>query len=366
LSSFADHPQDAAEYLLPVFLDAAQHIPRQKQASTKVFVKGTAGMRLLPVDAQTKLWDALYTGLDDNPQLPFILQRENFGTIDGYYEAYYAVLASNFVAGSIDGNLRRIPGTEMVGALDMGGSSTQLIFHTGTRAGEPVRDSDFWSHSWLNFGVDKVREKVWRHLLKRHVAKAGKSSKSGEVTVVDNPCGFVGHEEKIDDQYVLRGTGKGVECVEAIKAVLWPAGQCDGTPCFIDDVAHPPLQGEFYAMSVYFYAIDCIRQHGTMKLAAWCVRSHLCLPPTPMSCPSTPRSLPINVVVSQAEPHDRRGGGGGPRILRVGLAARRAAHARGREKTPVHARRAAVAPLLGGAVHGDVAGARLRFPRLAP
>ena len=32
----------------------------------------------------------------------------------------------------------------MVGALDMGGSSTQLVFHKGTKPGEVVKVDDFW------------------------------------------------------------------------------------------------------------------------------------------------------------------------------------------------------------------------------
>jgi hypothetical protein len=35
----------------------------------------------------------------------------------------------------------------MIGALDMGGSSTQLIFHTGTDPNEKVQPDDFWSVS---------------------------------------------------------------------------------------------------------------------------------------------------------------------------------------------------------------------------
>jgi hypothetical protein len=32
----------------------------------------------------------------------------------------------------------------MIGALDMGGSSTQMVFHTGTNANEKVHPDHFW------------------------------------------------------------------------------------------------------------------------------------------------------------------------------------------------------------------------------
>ena len=40
--------------------------------------------------------------------------------------------------------VRPVNNSQMVGALDMGGSSTQLVFHVGTEPGESVNVDDFW------------------------------------------------------------------------------------------------------------------------------------------------------------------------------------------------------------------------------
>ena len=263
LSSFAENPKDAIDYLMPALMNSFQSIP--PKSDVECYVKGTAGMRLLSDDQQVKLWDTLYNSFKFS-NIPCKFDRESFVTIDGYFEAYYAVLASNYVAGSIDGNLHRIDGKEMVGAIDMGGSSTQLIFHTDTKPGEPVRDSDFWSNSWLNFGVERVRERVWEYLIDSSV------NPSDATVIIDNPCTFVGFEETYimnDKSYRMRGSGHGKDCVVAIKNVLWPNGNCLTTPCFIDGVEHPPINGTFYGMSVYFYALDCIRHHGPIELKYW-------------------------------------------------------------------------------------------------
>ena len=45
---------------------------------------------------------------------------------------------------------------------------------------------------------------------------------------------------------------------------------CSHGPCAIDDIYHPSVQGhKFYAMSVYYYALDCVRQLGPEPLPHW-------------------------------------------------------------------------------------------------
>ena len=276
LSSFANaSSSDIVGYLLPTFLDAAIIIPKKCHRSTKVYIKGTAGFRLLHEDDQSHIWKSLHDGLLADRSVPFDIQSENLGTIDGYFEAYYAVLASNYVAGSVDGDLLRVEGTAMVGALDMGGSSTQLIFHTGTPPGQPIQNGDFWSHSWLNFGVEKVRERVWQNLVDTHIKShpaIQDKDQSGSIeekspTVIENPCTFVGHEEDFSEEYSFIGTGQGQKCVEIIKRVIWPEGECKAPPCAVDGIIHPPIDGNFFGMSVYYYGLDCIRHLGPNKLS---------------------------------------------------------------------------------------------------
>lgn len=281
LSSFSKaSADDVVGYLLPTFIDAAVIIPKSCHKSTKVYIKGTAGFRLLPEEDQLYIWNCLHNGLQSNRKVPFVIEKENLGTIDGKFEAYYAVLASNYVAGSVDGDLLRVDGKAMVGALDMGGSSTQLIFHTGTEAGHPIQIADFWSHSWLNFGVEKVRERVWQSLIEEHEksvisndvkAKLDLEAKTPTV-VIENPCTFIGHEEGSSEEYSFIGTGRAKKCVELIKKVIWPEGVCSNPPCAVNGIVHPPIGGEFYGMSVYYYGLDCIRYLGP-KTLSWCVLS---------------------------------------------------------------------------------------------
>ena len=324
ISSFADVPGDhlVSEHFVPMFINAAENIPKSKWASTQVFIKGTAGMRLLSEEKQEKLWTNLLLINKDNRN-PFHLFRRNLGTIDGDDEAYYAVLASNYIAKSIDGRLQRVEGTEMVGALDMGGSSTQLIFYVGDGAaattsggdgdsdgkggsgGKTVTQSDFWSNSWLNYGAERVRERAQDLLIHRHVS--AKSSEGGvpsanaqgaeddEPMSIANPCfqrGYsaviahmaeysVGGHERHAGNFHLHGQGDPDECLQLITDVLWPEQSCrrlqsgasdaadsgsDGggaaSPCYVDNIQNPAVSGHFYAMSVYYFANDAVKTLG--------------------------------------------------------------------------------------------------------
>lgn len=273
LSTYVESsPEEIVDYLSPIFVNASAQIPKEHWKSTQVFIKGTAGMRLLPEESQEKLWSTLVEHLNKDERNPFPIVRENLGTIDGDNEAYYAALSSNYIAKSIDGNLKRVPGVEMVGALDMGGSSTQLIVHKSTEKGQPVKAEDFWSYSWLNYGVEKVRERMEEKL----VASRSSSSKT-----VENPCAPTGHSVQHEESHTtLVGSGHAENCYEAVTEVIWEDKGCDAAlsksslsstsqPCYIMGVEHPPLQGKFYAMSVYFYALDAVHQLGAEKIKNW-------------------------------------------------------------------------------------------------
>lgn len=268
LSTYMDkEPAVIMDYLAPIFLNASAQIPSEYHKSTQVYIKGTAGMRLLPEEKQEKLWNTVVKHLNEDERNPFTIYRENLGTIDGDSEAYYAALSSNYIAKSIDGNLMRVPGVDMVGALDMGGSSTQVIVNKDSKEGQKVKKEDFWSYSWINYGVEKVREKV------EELVAAGDGGK--------NPCTPAGYSmEHEESGKTLTGSGDPSRCYEMVTEVIWQDKACETAttsknkekheePCYLAGVEHPPLTGKFYAMSVYFYALDAVQHLGSVKLEHW-------------------------------------------------------------------------------------------------
>lgn len=208
----------------------------------------------------------------------------------------------------------------MLGALDMGGSSTQLIFYNGTKDYKKVNADDFWAHSWLNYGVERIQERVLSHLLTSYMAEKGSmgvSDESGSSSNVDteissslsglipdqdeedhdaterlcpgpivipNPCSFKDYKMPYLSRFIFVGTGEGQKCMDIIERVIWPTlgdeelktACMRGRPCPIESIEHPSVRGHhFYAMSVYFYALDCMRQMGPEEIPHWYVFSKL-------------------------------------------------------------------------------------------
>ena len=52
---------------------------------------------------------------------------------------------------------------------------------------------------------------------------------------------------------------------EELSDVQAEIASLDTHACPLDGIIPPKLTGHFYAMSVYFYAIDCVRHHGHFK-----------------------------------------------------------------------------------------------------
>lgn len=239
----------------------------------------------------------------------------------------------------------------------MGGSSNQLIIYNGTNRLEKMQASHFWSHSWLRYGAEMVRERLLKHIYDTHsaattasavlaaarvsndagiqgvepvVAPAGNAT-SSQAKYLHNPCANVEYYDVYTDDYIFIGTGRAQECVSLLERLIWSEAEdigalrenllhsgimhrdtiadtdantsadaevdlesssatvegifkgaidtdtpglsrCVQGPCPIEDIVHPSVAGQhFYAMSVYYYALDCVRELGPEPLPHWYV-----------------------------------------------------------------------------------------------
>lgn len=131
LSSFSDRPREVGSGYLTSLLDfAAGIVPRTKQARAKVLLRATAGMRLVPTEAAEVIYDSLFAAVRAHGA--FQPERSLFGTLSGEDEGVFGWLSVNQLLVSAE----RLPASKLgqVGALDLGGGSTQITFATARGA----------------------------------------------------------------------------------------------------------------------------------------------------------------------------------------------------------------------------------------
>uniref|UniRef100_A0A7S4K752 Uncharacterized protein n=1 Tax=Odontella aurita TaxID=265563 RepID=A0A7S4K752_9STRA len=313
----AQSRETVGPYLLPSVLEASEMIPPEHRAATPVHLYATAGMRFLPEEEQKALYDAAFGSLTSSSAVPFRVERENLRTIDGDDEGYFAALAVNYLAGRLGSDLNILAAEEgtavdwdadwqdpLVGALDLGGASAQIVFHADGRQrrrqlmlrgsegrveeagleaggvrrlsasaderrgvdegpGGPVRRDDFFSISLLGYGAERMREHLEAELVarqRRHTSGrrlAAAASESHAAAPVSNPCGFRGHRATVDG-VVYIGTGNGRRCMQALGHVMRQNANGDlctpGQYCDILGAHHPRLHGDFFAIGLHYYA----------------------------------------------------------------------------------------------------------------
>ncbi|NXI27447.1 ENTP8 diphosphohydrolase, partial [Sterrhoptilus dennistouni] len=163
--------------------------------------------------------------------------------------------------------------TEVLGALDLGGASTQITFQPGL----PVQDRNtsvffrlygtdysLYSHSYLCYGQSQA--------LKRLLAALHQASSSAQFS---QPCYPRGYQEQLtvaelyDSPCVPRpsgaspglvltvtGTGEPAACASAVQRLF--NFSCPGAqgPCGFNGVHQPPVRGRFFAFAGFYYTFN--------------------------------------------------------------------------------------------------------------
>jgi hypothetical protein len=85
-----------------------------------------------------------------------------------------------------------------------------------------------------------------------------------------NPCSFNGYESEWK-AFTLRGTGDAKKCAREVNRLI-PHHQDTtediATIKTVGGVSHPPIRGHFFAMSLFFFTLDCLRElsgHETLN-----------------------------------------------------------------------------------------------------
>ncbi|XP_055710693.1 ectonucleoside triphosphate diphosphohydrolase 5 isoform X2 [Phlebotomus papatasi] len=162
LSAFADKPNEGAQQIDKLLLEAKNVIPEAYWASTPVVLKATAGLRLLDPKKADGLLRAVRQVFKKSG---FLIEENAVEIMEGVDEGIFSWFTVNFLLG-------RLNGKNTVAALDLGGGSTQVTFapkdfsqnifdgyiYTVPTAADHVK---VFTHSYLGLGLHALRHAVF-------------------------------------------------------------------------------------------------------------------------------------------------------------------------------------------------------------
>ncbi|XP_033923467.1 ectonucleoside triphosphate diphosphohydrolase 8 isoform X3 [Melopsittacus undulatus] len=164
ISSYADDPAGAGASLKPCLDKAMEIIPAEQQQETPTYLGATAGMRLLREQNSTKAQQVFAEVAKTIGEYP--VEFRGAQVLTGNEEGSFGWISVNFlletlIKCSLTGTWIHPPAEDVVGALDLGGASTQITFLPGT----PIEESStgallrlyganysIYTHSYLCYG----------------------------------------------------------------------------------------------------------------------------------------------------------------------------------------------------------------------
>lgn len=293
ISHYTKQPSDAGKSLENCLQVAKGIIPSQQHSGTPVYLGATAGMRLLNT-TNPSVADAILMAVRETfakSGFMFSTPTKAVRIISGLDEGSFSWVTGNYVTNTFDvirPGLNGIPAQTIVtsiGALDLGGASTQITFipEKGTVIPEGFNrnlhlyghDHNVYTHSYLCYGVKEMTNTVLAALVKENVNKTviehpclpvGFNQTETYNTIFDSPCvsGSAGQESfgspiiiqdniELDQNLTFVGEGNQTQCDSLLKSSLFNFTNCPYSTCSFNGVYQPKISGTFYAFSAFYY-----------------------------------------------------------------------------------------------------------------
>ncbi|XP_076435217.1 ectonucleoside triphosphate diphosphohydrolase 8-like [Babylonia areolata] len=297
ISSYANNTAGAGKSLVDCLNSATDRIPSDKHGATPIYMGATAGMRLLRKQnpkASDEVLESVRSTIGGYP-FKFGEPERQARIINGSDEGAFSWITSNYITGTFDVH----PPTDgvvpklivsSVGTLDLGGASTQITFIPNRTRGMPEKEHfltdlygtnySLYTHSYLCYGVNEATRRLQAVLVEVANFTTNVSSPCSPKGLVVNithgqlfnsPC-ISGEDavlnygraivtpDHIDQEvvYYLHGESNATECRALVTDFLFNlSAPCPyNGSCSFNGVFQPPVFGDFYGISSYYYMME--------------------------------------------------------------------------------------------------------------
>uniref|UniRef100_A0A8C5QYB1 Ectonucleoside triphosphate diphosphohydrolase 8 n=1 Tax=Leptobrachium leishanense TaxID=445787 RepID=A0A8C5QYB1_9ANUR len=289
ISSYAADPPAAGRSLVACLEEAMSIIPPERQKEAPAYLGATAGMRLLSLenpDVSKRILEEVAKIIRSYP-----INFRGARIISGQEEGAYGWITINyllesFMKYSFSGRWVHPAATNIYGALDLGGASTQISFIPKAPIQDEQEKSDFrlygfpysiYTHSFLCYGQNQaLKQMLVRAAAGQDLAKPvsvpcypkGYTMSVPLQSLYNSPCTAADSPGSAGSaQFSIVGTGESSKCRTLIKSIF-NFSACSGkTSCSFNGVYQPPITGNFYAFSAFFYTFDFLNLTSGQSLS---------------------------------------------------------------------------------------------------
>lgn len=195
LSTFANNPEDAGKSLQGLVDFLKEQVPEADWSVTPIWLKATAGLRMLPTEKSEAILDSVRNFLSNKVNNPFLFRKSWAKVIPGIEEGGFGWIAYNYLKRIIGPKRDKMNKVSPFAVIEMGGASAQVsqlapseqearTIPPEYRFSFTIEGEDYhlYTHSYLGYGGEQARIQFSKILTLPDIKQQG-----------NDPCINAGH-----------------------------------------------------------------------------------------------------------------------------------------------------------------------------